>query len=276
MTKFCGIFTTKDRWEKTPVDIIAFDFNREAIHEMHTEDAGPPVGLTTATGYRAARDRSAETPLRARRRELTRWAPRADRYERLKRALDLTLSISVLPLLLPLVGLCALAILCSDSAPVLFVQHRTGRGGRRFPMVKFRTMVNNAELIKTDFAHLNSQEGPDFKIPDDPRVTRVGRFLRRTSLDELPQFWNVLRGDMSLVGPRPTSFEASTYDLWHTERLEVAPGLTGLWQVTGRSDIGFDDRVRLDIAYVRRRSLALDLEILAHTAAAVWRGDGAY
>ena len=203
-------------------------------------------------------------------------SPGADRYERPKRILDLTVSILLLPLLLPLMGLCALAIVCTDPGPVFFVQYRTGRGGRRFPMVKFRTMVRDAERIKRDLAHLNTKGGPDFKIPDDPRVTPLGRLLRRTSLDELPQIWNVLRGDMSLVGPRPTSFDASTYELWHTERLEVSPGLTGLWQVGGRADLGFDERVRLDITYVRSRGLALDLRILARTAAAVWRGSGAY
>ena len=118
--------------------------------------------------------------------------------------------------------------------------------------------------------------GPDFKLADDPRVTRVGDFLRRTSLDEAPQIWNIIRGDMSLVGPRPTSFPAQTYDLWHTERLEVVPGLTGLWQIGGRGEIDFDDRVRLDIAYVRNRSLRLDLSILIRTLPAVLSQRGAY
>jgi lipopolysaccharide/colanic/teichoic acid biosynthesis glycosyltransferase len=190
--------------------------------------------------------------------------------------LDLTLSVLALPLLLPLMALCALAIVCTDPGPIFFVQLRTGRGGRRFPMVKFRTMVREAERIKRDLTHLNTKGGPDFKIRDDPRVTRLGRLMRRTSLDELPQIWNVLKGEMSLVGPRPTSFDASTYDLWHTERLEVAPGVTGLWQVGGRANLEFDDRVRLDITYARSRGLALDLQILAKTVAAVWRGSGAY
>jgi lipopolysaccharide/colanic/teichoic acid biosynthesis glycosyltransferase len=200
----------------------------------------------------------------------------SERYERIKRALELSIALMILPIVLPVMGLCSLAILCSDPGPVFFVQSRTGRGGYRFRMLKFRTMVCDAERAKQNLAHLNAQNGPDFKIREDPRVTRLGAFLRRYSLDELPQILNVLKGDMSLVGPRPTSFEASTYDLWHTERLEVSPGLTGLWQVNGRSDIGFDERVRLDIAYVRQRRLALDLRILAATPLAVWRANGAY
>jgi lipopolysaccharide/colanic/teichoic acid biosynthesis glycosyltransferase len=197
-------------------------------------------------------------------------------YESWKRALDVALTLLALPLLVPVIGVCALAVWLTDGSPVLFTQLRTGRGGQRFRMIKFRTMVRNAEALKKDLAHLNALGGPDFKIIDDPRVTRLGRFLRRTSLDELPQVWNVLRGDMSLVGPRPTSFEASTYDLWHTERLELAPGLTGLWQVKGRSDLDFDERVRLDIQYVRQRGLGLDLRILVWTVLAVFRGSGAY
>jgi lipopolysaccharide/colanic/teichoic acid biosynthesis glycosyltransferase len=142
-------------------------------------------------------------------------------------------------------------------------------------MYKLRTMVQNAEELKEKYAHLNELTWPDFMITNDPRVTRVGRFLRRSSLDELPQVINVLRGDMSLVGPRPTSFSASTYSLWHTARLEVQPGLTGLWQVSGRKSIDFDDRLRLDIAYIRNRSLWLDLVLLTRTVGAVFEGRGA-
>jgi lipopolysaccharide/colanic/teichoic acid biosynthesis glycosyltransferase len=137
-------------------------------------------------------------------------------------------------------------------------------------------MVKNAEELKLTYAHLNELTWPDFKITDDPRVTSIGRLLRKTSLDELPQIINVLKGDMSLVGPRPTSFEASTYDLWHTERLEVLPGITGLWQVNGRSDLDFDDRLGLDIAYIENQSLWLDIEILFRTVAAVFSQRGAY
>ncbi len=123
--------------------------------------------------------------------------------------------------------------------------------------------------------HLNILPPPDFKIIDDPRITRVGRFLRKTSLDELPQILNVLRGEMSLVGPRPTSFAASTYDLWHTERLEVVPGITGLWQVKERNAATFDERLRLDVEYLQRMSLGLDLKIMWWTVVAVFKRSGA-
>jgi lipopolysaccharide/colanic/teichoic acid biosynthesis glycosyltransferase len=198
------------------------------------------------------------------------------RYARTKRILDLTICLSLLPLALPLLGVCALLVKLTDRGPVFFVQDRTGRGGRRFKMFKFRTMVPNAAELKDELKAASDVDGPDFKLENDPRITAVGHLLRRTSLDEAPQIWNVLRGDMSLVGPRPTSFESDTYDLWHTERLEVEPGVTGLWQIARRGDIDFDDRVRLDIAYVRHRSLPLDISILLRTIPAVLTRRGAY
>jgi lipopolysaccharide/colanic/teichoic acid biosynthesis glycosyltransferase len=137
-------------------------------------------------------------------------------------------------------------------------------------------MVTNAEELKLSYAHLNELTWPDFKITDDPRVTRIGRFLRKSSLDELPQIINVFKGNMSLVGPRPTSFDASTYALWHTERLEILPGITGLWQVNGRSDLDFNDRLRLDVSYIENQSLRLDIEILIRTVTAVFSQRGAY
>ena len=163
-----------------------------------------------------------------------------------------------------------------DPGPVFFKQYRTGKGGRRFKMYKLRTMATNAEELKVKYAHLNELTWPDFKITDDPRVTRVGRFLRKTSLDEFPQIINILKGDMSIVGPRPTSFAASTYKLWQTERLEVLPGLTGLWQIGGRSDLDFDDRLKLDIQYIENQSLWLDLQILVRTVTVVFTQKGAY
>ncbi len=198
------------------------------------------------------------------------------RYEVAKRIMDLTLVILALPALLVIMALVALAIWIDDPGPIFFVQMRTGKGGRRFPMYKFRTMVKDAEEKKKELAHLNELTWPDFKITNDPRITRVGRILRKTSLDELPQVFNVLKGDMSLVGPRPTSFDSSTYSLWHTERLEVLPGITGLWQVSGRSSLDFDERLRLDIEYIERRSLWLDIQILFRTVAAVFTQRGAY
>jgi lipopolysaccharide/colanic/teichoic acid biosynthesis glycosyltransferase len=137
-------------------------------------------------------------------------------------------------------------------------------------------MVKDATELKGALMHENDLSGPDFKIVKDPRITRLGGFFRKYSLDELPQFINVLKGDMSLVGPRPTSFPASSYDMWHTERLEVVPGLSGLWQVSGRAEVDFDERVRLDINYVERRSLHFDLWILVRTVRAVLRARGAY
>jgi lipopolysaccharide/colanic/teichoic acid biosynthesis glycosyltransferase len=196
-------------------------------------------------------------------------------YERVKRLFDLAVSLALLPFALAIVALCALAIRLDTPGPAYFHQLRTGKGGRRFKMYKLRTMVQNAEELKAQLLPFNELTYPDFKIANDPRITRVGRFLRRTSLDELPQLLNVIRGDMTLVGPRPTSFAAETYSLWHTARLEVKPGLTGLWQVSGRNELDFDDRLRLDIAYVRNRCLRLDFKILLRTAGAVLNGRGA-
>jgi len=194
-----------------------------------------------------------------------------------KRWMDLLLVIVTLPLWLPLIGLIALIIqITSPGAPVVFRQLRTGKGGRRFHMYKFRTMVPNAEELKFTYAHLNELQWPDFKITNDPRVTPVGKFLRKTSLDELPQLFNILIGEMTLVGPRPTSFGPETYKLWHTHRLDAIPGLTGLWQITGRAQLEFDDRLRLDIAYLERASLWLDINILARTVLSVLQARGAH
>ncbi|HEX2469773.1 MAG TPA: sugar transferase [Candidatus Limnocylindrales bacterium] len=195
-------------------------------------------------------------------------------YTPTKRTIDLVVCLVALPIVLPLGLLCALLIRIESPGPILFAQQRTGQHGVRFPMWKFRTMVQNAEELKASLQHLNILPAPDFKIPNDPRITRVGRILRKTSLDELPQVINVIRGEMSIVGPRPTSFAASTYDLWHSERLEVVPGITGLWQVKGRGTMTFDERLRLDIEYIERRSTVLDLKLMAQTALAIFKGSG--
>jgi lipopolysaccharide/colanic/teichoic acid biosynthesis glycosyltransferase len=193
-----------------------------------------------------------------------------------KRGMDLFLTIASAPLWLAMLGVVILMLkIESPRDPVFFFQQRTGQGGRRFLMYKFRTMVVNAEELKKELAHLNELQWPDFKITNDPRITRVGRFLRKTSLDELPQLLNVLKGDMSLVGPRPTSFSAETYQLWQTERLDVRPGVTGLWQIVGRSSTEFDDRLRLDIAYMEHRCPWLDIQILVRTFTAVLKQRGA-
>jgi lipopolysaccharide/colanic/teichoic acid biosynthesis glycosyltransferase len=196
-------------------------------------------------------------------------------YARSKRIIDLAICLVAMPIVLPVGLLCALLIRLESPGPVLFAQQRTGQHGVRFPMFKFRTMVQNAEELKASLQHLNILPAPDFKIPNDPRITRVGGFLRKTSLDELPQIINVFRGEMSIVGPRPTSFAASTYDLWHSERLEVVPGITGLWQIKGRGTMTFDERLRLDIEYLEQRSTMLDLKIMVMTALAVFKGSGA-
>ena len=196
-------------------------------------------------------------------------------YERSKRLLDVVLCLLSLPVVLLILVACALTIRLDSTGPIFFIQKRTGKGGRRFTMLKLRTMVQNAEELRGSYAYLNELSYPDFKIRCDPRITRVGRFLRRASLDELPQVFNVLMDNMSLVGPRPTSFRADTYSLWHTARLEVLPGITGLWQVSGRNELAFDERLRLDIAYARNRGLSLDLQILLRTVAAVVSGRGA-
>lgn len=194
---------------------------------------------------------------------------------RYKRVMDVTGAVLLLPIVLPLLALCALAIRLDSPGPIFFRQERTGQGGRRFRMYKLRTMVENAHELKEKYQYLNTLKAPDFKIVDDPRITRVGKFLRKTSLDELPQIFNVLRGDMSLVGPRPTSFSSTTYAAWHTARLEAKSGITGLWQVSGRNDLEFDERVRLDIAYQRCQCLWLDVQILLRTIGAVLTRRGA-
>jgi lipopolysaccharide/colanic/teichoic acid biosynthesis glycosyltransferase len=191
-----------------------------------------------------------------------------------KRAFDLAVCFVLLPVFLVLFLVCAVAIVVDSPGPILIAQERTGRYGLRFRMFKFRTMVQNAEELKPALAHLNVLPPPDFKIPNDPRITTAGKFLRQTSLDELPQIINVLRGDMSLVGPRPTTFDSSTYSLWHTYRLEVTPGMTGLWQVRGRNATTFDERLRLDIQYIRQRSLWLDLKLLLLTVPVLLRRSG--
>ena len=194
-----------------------------------------------------------------------------------KRLLDVTGAALALILSAPLMLLAALAIKLESRGPVLYRSTRVGRGGRPFTFYKLRSMVNGADRHRQHLNHLNECDGPVFKICRDPRVTVVGRFLRTTSLDELPQFWNVLRGDMSLVGPRPPiPEEVSHYQPWQMRRLDVRPGLTCLWQISGRSRIGFEEWMRLDLEYINRRSLRLDLRILLRTVPAVLSREGAY
>lgn len=190
-----------------------------------------------------------------------------------KRAIDIFAGAVGLVVLSPLLFACAIAVLVDDGGPVLFRQRRVGLHGRPFVMLKFRSMARQAEEGKGKLAEMNELRGRAFKITNDPRVTSVGRWLRRTSLDELPQLWNVLRGEMSLVGPRPPlPEEVAQYDMWHRRRLSMKPGITGLWQVRGRRDADFDNWVTADLEYIDRWSLFLDLRILARTIPAALQG----
>jgi exopolysaccharide biosynthesis polyprenyl glycosylphosphotransferase len=194
-----------------------------------------------------------------------------------KRASDIVLSLAALILLSPLTLLISVAIKLDSPGPILFKQVRVGKGGRRFVFHKFRSMRQGAEGERRQLAARDEVMGATFKIRHDPRCTRVGRFLRRTSLDELPQFYNVLRGEMSLVGPRPAiPSEVEQYQEWHRRRLEVPPGITGLWQVSGRSQLTFDEMCLLDIYYLENWSPLLDLKIALKTIPAVLAGRGAY
>jgi len=194
-------------------------------------------------------------------------------YDLAKRITDIALILLFSPVLLTLCLVCwCLVKYESPSDAAFFKQMRTGKNGKRFAMYKFRTMVSNSEELKQQYAHLNELSWPDFKVTNDPRITLIGKLLRKTSLDELPQLLNVIVGDMSLVGPRPTSFAASTYQPWQTIRLEVIPGLTGIWQVLGRGDMDFEERTRLDYEYIVRRSYVLDILILLSTLKVLSRG----
>ena len=194
-----------------------------------------------------------------------------------KRTLDIVISFLILIASAPVLGLVALAIATTSSGPVIFSQERVGLGKRRFQIYKFRTMVVDAESMQAALEHLNHASGPAFKVRRDPRVTRVGSFLRKSSLDELPQLVNVLLGDMSLVGPRPLpmrDYKGFSVD-GHRRRFSVKPGITGLWQISGRSEITFDHWMKLDMDYIDQWSLWLDAKILLQTIPAVLRGAGA-
>ena len=193
-----------------------------------------------------------------------------------KRMLDITGATIGILLAGPILLFTAIAIKISAPGPVFFRQVRAGRQGRKFTMIKFRSMVVDAEAQREKLAHLNEMDGPVFKIKHDPRITRVGRFIRSTSIDELPQLFNVLAGDMSLVGPRPPlPSEVIEYEPWQRRRLSVKPGLTGLWQVSGRNHVDFDQWMALDLEYIDNWSLWLDIKIILKTVPAVLRGSGA-
>lgn len=214
-------------------------------------------------------------------RELAEWDRERLGYRFVKRAFDIVFSACVIAVaIVPSAVLCAAIAIESPGCP-LYCQRRVGRIGadgrpREFTMWKFRSMVKGADKMKGALMAENEVEGPMFKMKDDPRVTRIGRFIRRHSIDEFPQFVNVLLGDMSVVGPRPPlPEEVAEYDEWAMQRLAVKPGLTGPWQVGGRSDVDFDDMVRLDLGYIARRGVMTDLKLILQTVAVVFTGKGA-
>jgi|GEM_PF-1307081 Sugar transferases involved in lipopolysaccharide synthesis len=214
---------------------------------------------------------------------LPEFLTRADRrvpgvaYLIFKRVLDVVVASSLLVLLFPLLLLVGLAIVLEDRGPMLYYQTRVGKNGKEFRFYKFRSMVRNADALKGQLASLNESDGPAFKMRNDPRITRVGRFLRRSSVDELPQLLNVLRGEMSLVGPRPhLPREVAQYTERQKGRLAVQPGLLCLREVLGRSNVSFEQWVEWDLLYIEHRSLRTDLWILGRTVPAVLKADGAY
>ena len=187
-------------------------------------------------------------------------------YEVVKRLIDVVCSFLGLLMLSPLFIIIAIIIKITSKGPVFFSQKRVGKNGKEFDMYKFRSMVVNAEELKEKLAAQNEMSGPMFKMKDDPRVTKVGKFIRKTSIDEIPQLWNVLKGDMSLVGPRPSlPKEVAQFESWMHKRLEVKPGLTCYWQVSGRNNIDFEDWMKLDIRYVKERNLWIDIKLIFKT-----------
>ncbi len=197
-------------------------------------------------------------------------------YRFLKRTMDLTFALFALVLLSPMFMVIGLLIKLTSRGPVFYKQERTGKDGERFLMYKFRTMVNGSEKMKKELERKSHLSWPDFKMKNDPRVTGIGRLLRKLSLDEIPNFINILKGDMSLVGPRPTSFRSEAYKDWQKLRLKAKPGLTGLQQVSGRANLQFEERVLLDIKYVLYQSLGMDIVIMLRTVFVVLSTKGSY
>lgn len=233
--------------------------------------SAPPIHPIDRHLYPSSINGNGHATVRARR--CTPWC-----LSRSKRMFDALSATVLLALASPLLLAAAVAIKLDSRGPVFYRQLRTGFGGTRFRMYKFRTMRKDADQLKESLRSLNHHgpNSPDFKIRNDPRITRVGRMLRRMSLDEIPNLINVVRGEMSLVGPRPTSFDVDRYAEWHLARLAVPSGITGLWQISGRSDLDFDERVQLDCRYINEQSMLLDLKILALTPWRVLTGRGAY
>ncbi|MCC5840255.1 MAG: sugar transferase [Opitutales bacterium] len=223
--------------------------------------------------------KEAETWNRRARRKRARWRRVIALSNGLKRVVDVVGSLCAILLLSPVFLFTAWAIKREDGGPILFKQMRVGEQGRLFPMWKFRSMVVNADAIKADLTEANQHgaEGVTFKMKDDPRITRIGKWIRKLSIDEFPQFFNVLRGEMSLVGPRPpVPKEVALYKARHLRRLRAKPGITCLWQIGGRAEIDFEGQVRLDLQYIQSQGFWSDLWILLKTVPAVLLGKGAY
>ncbi|WP_133014385.1 sugar transferase [Clostridium cuniculi] len=198
-------------------------------------------------------------------------------YEAIKRLIDVVCSFMGVLVLSPLFIIIAIIIKTTSKGPVFFSQKRVGKNGKEFNMYKFRSMVVNAEELKEKLAAQNEMSGPMFKMKDDPRVTKVGKFIRKTSIDELPQLWNVLKGDMSLVGLRPSlPKEVAQFDEWMHRRLEVKPGLTCYWQVSGRNNIDFEDWMKLDIRYVDERNIWIDIKLIFKTVGVLFGDKNAH
>ncbi len=199
-------------------------------------------------------------------------------YQLTKRVFDFFFALLLIPFLIPCMTIIALLIKLNSRGPVFFSHKRVGKGGKLFNCYKFRTMVENAPELKAGLQHLNEMEGPAFKIKADPRITKLGRFLRRYSLDELPQVFNILKSEMSFVGPRPPlPEEVAKYKPWHRKRISVTPGLTCLWQISGRNNIqSFDDWVKMDVEYIEKQSFVTDFKIILKTMPVVVLKRGAY
>lgn len=197
-------------------------------------------------------------------------------YFAVKRGFDILASLCAMIVLSPIFLVTAIAIKCEDNGPVIFSQYRVGIDGKLFKMYKFRSMYTNAEERLKELQEQNEADGPVFKIKNDPRITKVGQFIRKYSIDELMQLVNVFKGDMSVVGPRPAlPREVETYDDFAKQRLQVKPGLSCYWQISGRSNIGFDEWMQLDVKYINEMSLLTDIKIILMTVPAVLKGDGA-
>ena len=198
-------------------------------------------------------------------------------YEVIKRIIDIVASFTGLILLSPLILIVSMLIKLESKGEVIFKQKRVGLNGKEFYMYKFRSMVINAEELKEQLESQNEMSGPMFKIKDDPRITKVGKFIRKTSIDELPQLINVIKGDMSLVGPRPSlPKEVKKFEQWMMERLEVKPGLTCIWQISGRNNIDFEDWMKLDISYVEDRNLWIDIKLIFKTVGVLFGDKNAH